>query len=262
MGFIKFLGTAGARFVMIRQLRSSAGIWLNYKSTNVIIDPGPGSLVRCHSSRPKLDPNTLDAILLTHKHLDHSGDVNVMIEAMTNGGFQKKGILFLPSDAIGNTGVVFSYAAKFVEKIVFLGKGNFSVGDIHFKIVTQNVHSVETYGVKFTIDKNVISLVSDTKYFKELIECYKDSDILILNVVFDAKKEEYDHLSLEEALPLIKKIKASKTIITHFGIPMLKKRPHLLEKQMEEDLKMDIKCAYDGFTLEIPYDNKIKNNRK
>jgi len=28
--FIKFLGTAGARFVMIKQLRSSGGIWINF----------------------------------------------------------------------------------------------------------------------------------------------------------------------------------------------------------------------------------------
>ena len=27
--FIKFLGTAGARYVVARQLRSSAGIWMN-----------------------------------------------------------------------------------------------------------------------------------------------------------------------------------------------------------------------------------------
>jgi len=44
--YIKFLGTAGARFVMIKQLRSSGGIWVSYKGTNVIIDPGPGSITR------------------------------------------------------------------------------------------------------------------------------------------------------------------------------------------------------------------------
>ncbi|MCX5703449.1 MAG: hypothetical protein NT066_03040, partial [Candidatus Omnitrophica bacterium] len=55
--FIKFLGTAGARFVMINQLRASGGIWVSCKGTNVLIDPGPGSIVRCAASRPKLDPS-------------------------------------------------------------------------------------------------------------------------------------------------------------------------------------------------------------
>ena len=94
---IKFLGTAGARIVMIKQLRSSGGLWLNLEDTRILIDPGPGSLVRCLKSRPRLDPTQLDAIILTHKHLDHSGDVNVMIEAMTGGGFKKKGSFFCPS---------------------------------------------------------------------------------------------------------------------------------------------------------------------
>ena len=56
MNKIKFLGTAGARFVVIKQLRKSGGIWLTLDNTNVLIDPGPGSLIRCLSSKPKLNP--------------------------------------------------------------------------------------------------------------------------------------------------------------------------------------------------------------
>ena len=90
MNFIKFLGTAGARFVVIKQLRKSGGIWISLDDTNLLIDPGPGSLVRCLSSKPKLNPTKLDGIILTHRHIDHSNDINIMIEAMTNGGHKKK----------------------------------------------------------------------------------------------------------------------------------------------------------------------------
>ena len=37
--FIKFLGTAGARFVMIKQLRASGGIWVSAAGRNILIDP-------------------------------------------------------------------------------------------------------------------------------------------------------------------------------------------------------------------------------
>ena len=60
--FIKFLGTAGARFVVARQLRSSAGIFLKFQSKNIILDPGPGTLARCASSRPSIDASELDAV--------------------------------------------------------------------------------------------------------------------------------------------------------------------------------------------------------
>ena len=182
--FIKFLGTAGARFVMIKQLRASGGVWLCYKSTNILIDPGPGSLVRCNSCRPKLDPTTLDAIILTHKHLDHSGDINVMIEAMTEGGFKKKGVVFVPADAQSEQGVIFDYLKQHPKEIKVLDVGDFSVGDVKFSVPLQNLHSVQTYGLKFFIGKDVISFISDTKYFEGIINAYKGSTLLILNVVF------------------------------------------------------------------------------
>ncbi len=53
---------------------------------NIYLDPGPGALVKCTSSRPKFDPIKLDAIILSHKHLDHSSDMKVMIEAMAEKG--------------------------------------------------------------------------------------------------------------------------------------------------------------------------------
>jgi len=75
--WIKFLGTAGARYAVTRQLRKSGGIWLSLDETQLLIDPGPGSLVRCLSSKPSLNPIQLDGIVLSHRHIDHSNDINI-----------------------------------------------------------------------------------------------------------------------------------------------------------------------------------------
>jgi ribonuclease BN (tRNA processing enzyme) len=255
VSFIKFLGTAGARFVMIDQLRSSGGIWISCGKTNVILDPGPGSLVRCHSSRPKLDPKKLDAVILTHKHLDHSGDVNVMIEAMTKGGYEKRGRLFAPKDAFGTNGVIFSYLKNFPEKTVKLEKGECCcVGDLSFMPVIKNIHPVDTYGLKFFIENEIISFVSDTRYFPGLIDAHKDATILILNVVFYEKRSDIDHMSIQEAIELIKAIKPKKAVITHFGMTMLKQKPYLMERDLQAGLEMDVQLAYDGYTLNLPLD--------
>ena len=90
------MGTAGARFVVAKQLRSSAGTWVTLEDKNILLDPGPGTLVRCAKSRPRLDPTKLDAIILSHQHIDHANDVNIMIEAMTTGGYSKRGYFSLP----------------------------------------------------------------------------------------------------------------------------------------------------------------------
>ena len=250
--FIKFLGTAGARFVMIKQLRASGGIWLRYKSTNILIDPGPGSLVRCSTSRPKLDPASLDAIILTHKHLDHSGDINVMIEAMTEGGFKQKGIVLAPADALGQDGVIFNYLRQYPQEIRTLDVGEFTVGELKFSVPLQHIHSVQTYGLKFFIEDNIISFISDTKYFEGIIDAYDGTTLLILNVVFHKHRDEFQHLCLEDALKIIGRIKPSKAILTHFGMSILKEKPHYLEEKIRKQLGRDIKFAYDGLTVDIP----------
>src|SRR4030042_2233251 len=143
--FLKFIGTAGARFVVMKQLRASGGLWMSVEKTNLSIDPGPGALVRCLRCKPKLDPSTLDAILLTHRHLDHSGDVNVMIEAMTEGGFKKRGVLFAPEDALENDPVVLRYLRDSLEKIEILKENTtYQVGDISFSTAEKHHHPGET----------------------------------------------------------------------------------------------------------------------
>ncbi|MCX7926984.1 MAG: MBL fold metallo-hydrolase, partial [Candidatus Omnitrophica bacterium] len=210
--FIKFLGTAGARFVMIRQLRHSGGLWVNVEGTNVLVDPGPGCLVHCANSRPKLDPSQLDAIILTHRHLDHCADVNVMIEAMTEGGYKKKGIVFCPKQALSDDPVILRYLRSFPQKIEILKeKTVYKVKNFKFSTSMQHIHPVETYGLKFKINALSIGLLTDTRYFKGLEKFYK-TDILIIGVVFYEPHPGVDHLCLEDAQKLITQIKPQKAI--------------------------------------------------
>jgi len=247
--FLKFLGTAGARFVMIKQLRASGGLWISYKGTNVIIDPGPGSIVRCASSRPKLDPSKLDGIILTHRHLDHSGDINVMIEAMTEGGFKKRGIVFCPEDAINEDTVILKHAETFPEKIEILeANRNYKVGEFEFQSSMKHIHPCQTYGLKFNMNKTSVSLLTDTRYFKGLEDFYK-TDILIICVVFFEPRPGIDHLSLPDAEQIIAAVQPKKAILTHFGMTMLSAKPHIQAQELSSKLGIEVLAAYDGMTL-------------
>ena len=122
MDQIIFLGTGGARVVVSSQIRASGGMWFTVGETNFIVDPGPGALVRATAKRkPKLDPTTLDGIILSHGHLDHAADANVLIDAMTSR-VKKRGTLFLPRDALAE-GIVLRYARERVGEIVILEEG-------------------------------------------------------------------------------------------------------------------------------------------
>ncbi len=249
--WIKFLGTAGARFVMIKQLRSSGGIWIHSCATDILIDPGPGSIVRCANSRPKLDPTKLDAIILTHRHLDHSNDINVMIEAMTEGGFKKRGTVFLPADAIDKDSIILKHLRKFPGKIIKLKAGEtYRIGEVKFSVPVKQIHSVETYGLIFNFDKHKVSFISDTKYFKDLIKYYQ-GDIIIINTVFFEPRERIEHLNIQDVKEIVRGIKPKKAILTHFGMSMVKAKPHELAKQLTDELKTDVVAAYDGMKLEL-----------
>ena len=70
---ITFLGTGGARFMIITQILASGGLWLNIGGTQILVDPGPGCIVQ--ATRRKFRPENLSAIILSHRHLDHSADI-------------------------------------------------------------------------------------------------------------------------------------------------------------------------------------------
>ena len=256
MNKIKFLGTAGARFVVSRQLRKSGGIWLTLDDTNILIDPGPGSLIRCLSSKPKLNPTYLDGIILTHRHLDHSNDINIMIEAMTNGGFKRKGIVFAPKDALNEDPVILKYIRPYVEKIEILKENKtYKICNISFSTPIKHVHGVETYGLNIKGKNCSISLITDTKYFKG-IESYYNGDIFIINTVLMEGKDYINHLSIDKIENILSIKKPKLTILTHFGMTVIKAKPWELTEKLSKKLGIRIIAANDG--MEIDLDNYSK----
>lgn len=249
--WIKFLGTAGARFVMIKQLRASGGIWIYYNGNNILIDPGPGSLVRCAASKPKLDPAKLDAIILTHRHLDHSNDLNVMIEAMTEGGFKRRGKVFLPADAVDSDPVILRHVRTLPEEIVVLKEGGeYSVGNIRFTTPKRHIHTVETYGLKFTFGSKEVAFITDTRYFEDIDKFYK-AEVIVIHTVFFEPRPGIDHLNLDDVKEIILKIQPRTAILTHFGMGMLRAKPHEIAQRLSKEMGIEILAAYDGMTFSL-----------
>jgi phosphoribosyl 1,2-cyclic phosphodiesterase len=251
--WIKFVGTAGARFVVAKQLRSSGGLWLSLEGVNLYMDPGPGALVRCLVSKPKLDPAKLDGILLSHKHLDHSGDINAMIEAMTEGGYRGHGVLFAPEDALEDDPVVFRYIRNYLERVEVLRENSdYSIGGLKFSTARRQVHSVETYGFNFYLSGATVSYITDTKFYPDLLTQYP-GDLLLLNVVLLAGNPEHpiEHLSLDDVRVLLKETKAKAVVLTHFGMRMLQAKPWELAERLSEETGRKVIAARDGMTLEI-----------
>jgi ribonuclease BN (tRNA processing enzyme) len=246
---ITFLGTAGARFVVTKQFLASGGAWLNLGGTQILLDPGPGCLVQ--SVKRKLDALKLKAIILSHKHLDHSGDINIMIEAMTEGGRRQRGVLFAPSDALNKDAVIFPYLRNFPEKIEILSEGgSYSVDGISFGTPVRHHHPVETYGLVFKTLRHTFSWITDTKYFPELADYYR-AELLIMNVVLAEPRAPVDHLSLIEAGKIIEEVKPKAAILTHFGMTIWRSHPWELAQKLSDDTGIKVIAARDGMKFDL-----------
>jgi ribonuclease BN (tRNA processing enzyme) len=246
---ITFLGAAGARIMVANQILASGGLWLNLGGTEILLDPGPGCIVQ--STKRKLRGYKLSGIILSHRHLDHSADVNIMVEAMTQGGFQRHGWLFAPADALESEPVIFSYLKHYLEGIEVLQAGkSYSIGNVSFATPIQHIHPVETYGMVFTTAGHTFSYIADSRYFDGLCQSYK-SELLIINVVFLEPRPPIDHLSVPDAKRIIMELKPKVAILTHFGMTLWRAKPWEIAERLSQETGVRVVAARDGMRFDL-----------
>jgi len=243
--------------VVLNQLRHSGGFWLNLDGVNILQDPGPGSLCMVHQQ--KLVPKNLDAIILSHRHIDHSNDVNVMTEAMTGGGFQPRGMLMVPPDCLNSDPVVLKYVRPFVGITEITMSMKFKIRDITLEFPIKTRHPVETFGTIYEFSSGRLGYLPDTEYFPGLAEAYKGVDYLIINVVRMKSDNRIMHLNMAEARDLINKIRPKKAILTHFGLQVLKASPELQAKLITESTGIDVVAANDGMKISLDKKESLEN---
>ena len=259
---VRFLGTGGARFVVAKQIRASGGMWLRFApdvgesgaTTQIHVDPGPGALVRATSAVPPCEPAELDALVLSHKHLDHAGDVNVMIEAMTQGGWRKRGQVLAPRDAFEGEAVIFPYAARFVASTTMTqaSAGPYAINDVELRTSVRHQHGVETYGMHFRYRGTTISYLPCTRYFEGLAGDYAAHrpDVLVVNVLRYRDRMAVDHLCFDEAKAIFSIVRPRVGVMTHFSTKMLEAGPERLAQEIEDELGIRVFAARDGWTLD------------
>jgi ribonuclease BN (tRNA processing enzyme) len=257
MSSVTFLGSGGGRMVVLNQLRSSGGFWLNLDGVNILQDPGPGSLVMVH--KLKLKPRDLDAIILSHRHIDHSNDVNVMTEAMTGGGFHPRGKLIAPPDCLNSDPVILEYVRPLVD-IIEIKKGlETSVGEVKIKFPTKTMHTCDTFGPIYEFSAGKLGYIPDTEYFPELAGAYKGVDYLIINVVRMKTDTRIKHLNISEAEKLVNEIRPRKAILTHFGLQVLKASPERQAKKITKNTGVEVIAARDRLKVEFDDEESLDN---
>ncbi|WP_448587922.1 MBL fold metallo-hydrolase [Thermocrinis sp.] len=247
-----FIGTAGGRASVFRHIRRSGGFLLRLSDLWVHTDPGPGAFVYLHQMGFK--PTNLDCVVLSHIHLDHSADINSVIESATDGGKKREIVLFAPRSAFeGENRVVLPFIRKeriAKEFILEEGKEHEFKG-LHIKAVMRHTHHrTETYAILYN---RRILYVSCALYEDRMLEAYpKGLDVMILNTTLYKKTKYIEHLTVQDAKKLLSHLKPKLAILTHFGYEVLLN--HNLDdiaREVEKETGVKTLCAFDGMEVAL-----------
>ncbi|PIZ51295.1 hypothetical protein COY27_04180 [Candidatus Woesearchaeota archaeon CG_4_10_14_0_2_um_filter_33_13] len=249
---ILFLGTAGSSAVVSKQLRSSGGIILQVEDLQFHLDPGPGALVKAKEYGVNLNHTT--AILVTHNHLNHCNDLNMIIEAMTHSGIEHRGIvlgsksIFQPTE--DSHPVITKFHQNLVEKAIPMEK-NHKVGIELTEINALSAdHTDKTaIGFKFFCPRFTLSYTGDTALTPQLLEELTGSDIIIMNVPYPGNKAQGKNLDTEAAIKIITHVRPKLAIMTHFGLDMLRTDPLVEAREIQRVTGVQTIAAKDGLLV-------------
>lgn len=259
---LHFLGTGGGRFVTLTQRRWTGGIrFITGDNLHLHLDPGPGALI--YSIRTRLSAQRVGAILISHCHLDHYADAEVMIEAMTRGMTKKRGILVGSRSVLRGTEncgpVVSRYHREMPKEVIEVAPGHrFRLGDLNV-LTTETKHSdPDAVGFLFeTPGVGDVGYTSDTVHFKGIGKYFRRVRLLILCVLRPHGKPWKGHMTTDDAIRIIKESKPDGAIITHFGMSMLNAKPEREASLIERDTGVPTVDAKDRMRVTLGEDVEI-----
>ncbi|WP_457638698.1 MBL fold metallo-hydrolase [Persephonella sp.] len=248
---ITFLGTGGGRVVVFRQIRHSGGLWLNIEGVNILVDPGPGSLVRIFEHG--FDTRDIDMVVVSHRHLDHSSDVNAVVESATESTKKPLDMLVCPEDVVeGEDPILLRYLRAGIKEIKILKeKTDIQYRKITVKGTVPHIHKgAQTYGIEFHTESKKVVYVPCGKFYEGMLEGYTENpDLMIFNTTFPQPAEQYYHLSVPDVEQMIQRYRPKKAVITHFSIPMLKADPEKMAARLSRKTGVPVTAAYDGLRI-------------
>jgi ribonuclease BN (tRNA processing enzyme) len=212
----------------------------------LLLDCGPGVLGRLRED--EMWPH-LDAIAITHFHLDHWGDLVPWVWGSfylsTNGPIPRPALFVQPGGEafLADLGQRLGFPDMF-ERTFDLTEYEpdvpFAVG-AHTVTATRVPHyTLQTYAFRVESGGSVLTYSGDSAPSEELVGSARDADLFVCEATLlrgELDGQPRGHLSLEEAVEAFDASGARRLLVTH--------RPRELPVPAEYEL------AYDGLELDV-----------
>ncbi|MEN6617007.1 MAG: ribonuclease Z [Syntrophorhabdus sp.] len=197
--------------------RASSAYLVTSHGVNILIDVGPAIVRRL--LKLGFEADDIDAIVITHFHVDHTADLSTFFFACNYGRVERT----KPLTLIGGKGIRQFYkdlrkiypwiepkTYELTIKSLVNGTLNFSGLTIQAKPAN---HNPESIAVRID-EKRSITFSGDTDYSPGLIRLADKTDILVAECAFPERKVK-GHLNLETLDSIVQKAKPKQVILTH-----------------------------------------------
>ncbi len=249
---IFFLGTGGGRYTTISQARHTGGIIVYANQKQIHIDPGPGALVRLVEN--KINPMETSIIFVSHQHIDHSNDLNILIEGMSKATKKKSGVVICSKGV--EQKVISDYHKNLVQDIIVIEDGKMvEIDNIAFEGTKCRHTEPEAVGVRIDDGNYKLVYTSDTYIYDGFEKVLDGADAVIANVILPGKWNLKHHMCSQDFIEAVKRCinKPKLIIITHFDIKMLKVGPDKVAKKIEEKTGVKTIAAKDNMEIELSH---------
>ena len=225
-----------------RDKRLRTSVIVKFKNKNILIDSGPDFRYQMLRSNFR----TVDAILFTHQHRDHTAGLDDLRAVYY---LNKKPIsMYAESRVFDYIKTEFSYmfGPNYPGQPKFdmnnISNHAFSIFGIEILPIRAMHHKLPVLGFKI----GGLTYITDANYISESEKKkFLGTDILILNSLQIEK--HISHYNLEDSLSLIEEIKPRKAYLTHIGHKMG------LHSEVQKKLPTNVHLAYDNLCIQTKY---------
>ncbi|MEX2046456.1 MAG: MBL fold metallo-hydrolase [Chloroflexota bacterium] len=211
-----------------------------------LIDCGATSLVAL--KRAGVDPGSIDAVLLTHFHGDHSGGVPYLILDGQFGKRERPLLIAGPPGVRERMTAVFEAALptssrtkqRFGVSYLELGEKETRIGPLAV-VALAVAHLPETapHGLRVRVSGHVVAYTGDTDWCDALPLLADRADLLIAEA-YSLEKRIPQHLSHATLLAHRDELRAKRIVLTHPGPETLARRADLAWELADDGTTIDL----------------------